>query len=307
MYRIKHFVCFPLTVFAIQYGIAENTGNAIKWDADHPETKIEARGRFSKLRDPRQKNNTAAPADSSARILAVDGYCFQWRPNWSFVGLGGALLPFACQSPDQSVLGIVETLPQKNAPESSIIVFLNLYDLRIINYTVMPGMDVRRFCFIPNSRELICLVKQPFNKYYPTPKYRLVKVDSRTAEINSASAIFEGEITALCCSPDGDRVFTVCKNSDMLRIYGREDLKRAFTTVKTVKSPLFLNCSADGRRLAVTGSDEIRIYLLEQPLIPEKTIKLPAHYHPDKTVLCSDDASALLLSRLGDDTYYYDG
>ena len=309
MYRAFCNLCFSAIIIGAANIIASTAlADSIKWEDDKPKTKIKASGHFSKLRVPKLLNRKSAPPGTMANILAVDNYRFSWKPRWSFIGMGGAMLPFVCQSQDQSILGIVETLPQKDAPASSIIVFINLYNLKIVNYTVLPGKNVRRFCYIPNSSKIVCLVKQPFDKYYPTPKYQLLTIDTHDGEISSASAIFKDNITALCCSSDGGRLFVALENSDKLRIYAIDDLKQKFETLKTTKTPIALNKSLDGRRLIITGSEEIQIFdASTEELILEKSIKLPEHYHPDKTVLCSNDASTILVSRTGDNTYYYNG
>ena len=309
MHRILCNLYFSvMTIGAISSTIFTAHADSIKWEDDKPEVKIKASGRFSKQRVPKLQNSKLAPSGTTANILAVDNYRFNWKPSWSFVGMGGTLLPFVSQSLDQSTLGIVENLPQKDAPASSIVVFLNLYNFEVINYTVLPGKDVRRFCYVPNSSKIVCLVKQPFDKYYPTPKYQLLTIDTRDGEISSISPVFKDNITALCCSSDGNRLFATIKNSDQLRIYAIDDLEQKFSTFKAVKNPIALSNSIDGRRLVVTGSEKIQIIdASTEELIMEKSIKLPEYYHPDKTILCSDDASTMLVSKMGDNTYYYNG
>lgn len=291
-------------------GFVPMTVNAekIKWDDDKPQVVVKATGRFSKINDPSLKNSKSAPPGTMANILAVDNYSFRWKPSWNFVGMGGALLPFVHPNQKQNVLGIVETLPQKGAPDSSIIVFINLYNLKIINYTVLTGKNVRRFCYIPNSRQIVCLVKQPFDKYYPTPKYQFLLVDTHNAEVSSASKIFKDDITAFCCSSDGSKLFVAYKNSDKLKIYSVNDLEQKPTSLKTINKPIALNRSFDGNKLVVTGSNKIQFFdASTNELISEKFINLPEYYHPNKMVLCANDASTFLVSRVDDNTYYYNG
>jgi hypothetical protein len=308
MYRILCSLYFAAIIVLATNTISTSTvkAEAIKWEDDKPKVKIKASGHFRRQLNPKQLNSKLAPPGTTANILAVDKYRFSWKPRWNFVGMGGALLPFVRHSLDQSVLGIIETLPQKDAPDSSIIVFINLYNLEIINYVVLPGRNVRAFCYIPDSRKIACLVKHPFNKYYPTPEYQFLIIDTRTTETASASPVFKKNITAFCCSSDGNRLFAAVENSDKLRIYTIDDLKREFETLKTVKTPIAVNQSLDGRRLVVTGGGEIQIFdASTDEVILEKSIKLPEHYYPDKTILCAKDASTLLVSRIGDNTYYY--
>ena len=297
-----------IIIFIISPVITTVNAEKIKWDDDKPEVIIKASGRFSKLHDSKLKNSKSAPPGTLANILAVDNYNFKWKPSWNFIGMGGALLPFVHQNQKQNVLGIVETLPQKGAPDSSIIVFINLYNLEIINYTVLPGRNVRRFCYIPNSRQIVCLVKRPLDKYYPTPKYQFLIVDTHNAEISSASKIFKDNVTAFCCSNDGSRLFVAYKNSNELKIYSIDDLEQKFTIFKTVKNPIAINRSLDGSKLFVTGSDKVQIFdASTDELISDKFIKLPEYYHPDKTVLCANDGSTFLVSQVGDNTYFYNG
>ena len=279
----------------------------IKWKDDAPKVKVKAVGLFSKTPEPKLHAGQDAPSGSLARELALDNYRFEWRPRWNFTGLGGMLLPFILESLDESVLGIVESLPQKDAPTSSIVVFMNLYNLRVINYLLMPGDDVRKFCFVPFSGSVVCLIKSPYNKYDNEDKFRLQLMDTHNGEAVSVSPIFKELPAALCCSGDGRRLFVAFKNSDQLRIYDLEDLSKAFETFKTVNDPVALCRSTDGKRLAVAGSGEVQIINTEQHPIPEKTIKLPEFYNPDKMVLCSKNASTFLLSCFGKESYFYDG
>ena len=277
----------------------------IKWESDEPKVEAKASGLFSKTKAPKLKNSKDAPSGSYARALAVDHYKFQWRPRWNFVGMGGAILPFVLESPDESALGIIETLPQKDAPASSIIVFFNLHKLQVNNYVVMTGKNVRKFCFIPFSSNIVCLIKSPYDKYDPKPKFQLQTMDTHIDMPVSTSPVFKNEITALCCSSDGSKLFVAFKDSNKIRIYDTNELEKSFTTLKTIKNPIALNCSKNGTRLLVTGHDKIQVFNTEQQPIPEQTIKLPQYFHPDKTVLCSDDASSFLISRFGEDTYFY--
>jgi hypothetical protein len=282
---------------------AENT---IKWESDAPKTKVKATGRFSKTKAPKLINSKYAPEGTYAKALAVDHYQFEWRPRWNFVGMGGVLLPFVLESPDQSALGIVETLPQKDAPSSSILVFMNLYNLRVINYLVMTGKDVRKFCFVPFSGNVVCLIKSPYDKYYPEPKFQLQTMDTHAGIPVSVSPVFKKEITTFCCSPNGSKLFVAFKDSNEIRIYNTNELSKSFKVQKTVKSPVSLDCTANGKRLIVTGSEKMQAFNVEQDIVvPEYTINLPQYFHPDKVVLCADDGSSFLLSRFGDDTYFY--
>jgi WD40 repeat protein len=281
--------------------------NTIKWEEDAPKVEIKANGLFFKTPAPKLNNSQAAPADTRARDLAVDNYRFQWHPRWNFIGLGGAIFPFALQSIDESTLGIVETLPQENAPSSSIIVFINLYNLRIINYLVMTGKDVRKFCYVPFSHKLVCLIKSPYDKYDPKPEFQLQTMDTHTGKVISSSPMFKKGITALCCSKDGSKLFVTFKNSNKVKIYDVDKLSEAFKTFKTIENPVTLNRSANGNRLVIAGSSKIEIFNIEQQVIPEKTIKLPDFFQPEKLVLCSNDASKFLISRLGEASYFYNG
>jgi len=282
---------------------AENT---IKWESDAPKIEVKATGLFSRTKAPKLINSKYAPEGTYAKALAADHYKFEWRPRWNFVGLGGALLPFALESPDQSALGIVETLPQKDAPSSSIVVFINLYNLRVNNYLVMTGKDVRKFCFVPFSGNIVCLTRSPYDKYYPEPKFQLRTMDTHTGLQLSASPVFKNKITAFCCSPDGGKLFVAFKDSDKIRIYDTNELSKPFKTLKTVKAPVSLDCTSNSKRLIVTGSEKIQVFNVEQEaVIPEYTIRLPQYFHPDKTVLCSNDGSSFMVSRFGEDTYFY--
>ena len=279
--------------------------DTIKWENDGPEIKVKASGLFSKTEAPKFMSSKDAPSGSYARALAVDHYKFQWRPRWNFVGMGGAILPFVLESSDNSALGIVETLPQKDAPASSIIVFMNLHKLQVNNYVVMTGKDVRKFCFIPFSSNIVCLIKSPYDKYDPKPKFQLQTMDTHIDMPVSTSPVFKNEITAFCCSGDGSKLFVAFKDSNKIRIYDTNELEKSFTTLKTVNNPIALSCSKDGKRLLVTGHDKIQVFNIEQQPIPEKTINLPQYFHPDKIVLCSDNASSFLVSLFGEDTYFY--
>ncbi|MDD5596643.1 MAG: hypothetical protein PHV82_01780 [Victivallaceae bacterium] len=278
--------------------------DTVKWEDDTPEVKIKASGLFSKKKDPKVRNSKNTPADSIAREIAVDNYRFQWQPQWSFAGLGGAILPFALESGDESVLGIVETLPQKDTSSSSIIVFINLADFAIINYTVMTGKDVRKFCFVPFSQKIVCLVKSPYNKYYPEPKFQLQTIDTHTAEVISSTPMAKEEPVAVCSN--GGNVFAAFRDSDRIRVYDIDKLSE-YRSFPAVSNPAALKCSRDGKKLLAVGSSEIRFFDIEQQIVPEKKITLPAFFNPDKAVLCSEDASKFLLSVFGGDTYFYNG
>lgn len=279
--------------------------NTIEWESDDPKTEVKASGLFSKTKDSKLRNSKDAPTGTYAKALSVDYYKFQWRPRWNFVGMGGAILPYVLESPDESALGIVETLPQKDAPASSIIVFMNLHKLRVNNYVVMTGKNVRKFCFIPFSSNIVCLIKSPYDKYDQKPKFQLQTMDTHIDMPVSTSPVFKNEITAFCCSSDGSKLFVAFKDSNKIRIYDTNDLTKSFTTLKTIKNPIALNSSKDGKRLLVTAYDKIQVFNTEQQVIPEETINLPQHFHPDKIVLCSSDASSFLLSRFGEATYFY--
>lgn len=278
--------------------------DALKWEDDTPAAKIEAGGLFRKTEDPDAQNSKNTPDGSTAREIAVDDYRFQWRPRWNFTGLGGAILPFVLESSDESTLGIVETLPQTNAPSSSIIVFLNLRDFAIINYTVMPGKDVRRFCFVPFSSAIICLIKAPCNKYYPEPKFQLAAIDTRNAQTVAKTPASEAEPLAFCSN--GKSLFAAFRNSRRIRVYDAARLA-GYTTLQTVDNPALLECSPDGKKLLAVGDGKIQFFAVEQEIVPEKEIALPAFFKPDKIVPCAADASEFLLSVLGGDTYFYNG
>ena len=278
----------------------------IVWESDKPKIEVKATGLFSKTKNSKIINSKHAPEGTYAKALAVDHYEFEWRPRWNFVGMGGALLPFAIESPDQSALGIVETLPQKDAPSSSILVFMNLYNLQVNNYMVMTGKDVRKFCFVPFSSNVVCLIRAPYDKYYPKPKFQLQTMDTHIGMPVSISPVFKSEITAFCCSPDGSRLFVAFKDSNKIKIYDTNDLSKSLAAIETVKAPVYLNSTANSKRLIVTGSDKVQVFNIEQDVaIPEYIINLPEYFHPDKMILCSDDASSFLISCVGEDTYFY--
>ncbi len=281
--------------------------NTIEWENDTPAVKIKASGLFSKTPAPGLQNSKNAPRGSLARILAVDFYRFDWRPRWNFLGLGGAILPFALVSVDESVLGIVETLPQKDAPASSVIVFINLYNLRVINYLSMPGKNVRKFCFVPFSRNVVCLIKSPYDKYNLQATFQLRTMNTRTGGSISSSPVFREQVSALCSSADGGRLFVTFKNSNKAEIYDPKKLSKATGTFKTVDNPVSIKRSANGKKLVIAGSGKVQIFNIERQAVPEKTIDLPESFHPEKLVLCSNDASSFLLSRSGGASYFYAG
>jgi hypothetical protein len=281
--------------------------NTIEWENDTPKTKIKASGLFSKKKASKLHNSKDAPASTFAKALAVDHYRFQWRPSWNFLGMGGSILPFALESSDESILGIVETLPQKDAPSSSIVVFINLYNFKVINYLLMPGKDVIKFCFIPFSSNVVCLIKSPFDKYNPKPKFQLQTMDTHIDLPVSSSLVFKDEITAFCCSNNGSKLFAVFKNSNKIRIYDTNELLNPFKTLETIDNPIAIAGSANGQRLVIAGFDKIQTFNTEQQIIPEETIDLPKFFQPDKLVLCSNDASTFLVSSTGGATYFYNG
>lgn len=293
-----------LAIILFNSGIyAENT---IKWESDAPKTTVKASGLFNKTPDLKLINSKFAPEGSYAKALAVDHYRFEWRPSWNFIGMGGALLPFVLESQDQSALGIVETLPQKDAPSSSVLVFINLYNLRVVNYMVMTGKDVRKFCYVPFSNNVVCLIRSPYDKYYPEPKFQFQTMDTHIGIPVSSSTVFKTEVSAFCCSPDGSKLFVAFKDSDEISIYDTNELSKTYKVKKTVKGPVIMTCTANNKRLIVAGSEKIQIFNVEQDdVIPEYTIKLPEYFQPDKMVLCSNDASSFLVSRFGEDTYFY--
>lgn len=297
---------YILLLICILAGGGVHAENTIKWENDAPKTEIKATGLFSKTPDRKLINSKLTPEGTYAKALAVDHYKFEWRPRWNFIGMGGALLPYVLESPDQSALGIVETLPQKDAQSSSIVVFINLYNLQVNNYLVMTGMDVRKFCFVPFSSNIVCLIRSPYDKYYPEPKFRFNTMDTHVGISISASPVFKDEVTAFCCSPDGTRLFAAFKGSDKIRIYDTNELSKPFKVLKTVKDPAVLNCTADCKRFIVTGSGKIEVFNVERDeIVSEYTINLPQNFQPDKTVLCSNDGSSFLVSRYSDDTYFY--
>ncbi len=302
---MKYF--FLLTACMLFYTNSAFSKNTIAWESEGPKIEVKASGLFSKTKDSKLLNSKYAPAGTYAKALAVNHYKFAWRPRWNFVGLGGALLPFVLESPDESTLGIVETLPQKDAASSSIMVFINLYNLQVINYMLMTGKDVRKFCFVPFSNNVVCLIKSPYDKYYPEPKFQFQTMDTHIGIPVSTSPVFKDEITAFCCSADGSKLFVAFKDSNKIKIYNTNDLAESFTTFKTIKNPIAINCSANSKRLVITGSDEIQVFNTEQQVIPEYIIKLPEYFHPDKIVLCSNDASSFIVSCFGEATYFYAG
>lgn len=280
--------------------------DTIKWEDDTPKIEVKATGLFGRTPAPGLRNSQTAPAGSRARELAVDNYRFDWKPRWNFIGLGGAILPFALESGDESVFGIIETLPQEGAPTSSIIVFMNLYNRQLINYLVMTGEDVRKFCYIPFSRNIVGLIKAPYDKYEPEPKFRFQTIDTHSGSRVSISPWLKTPAVAFCCSRDG-RLFAAFGNSDKIRVYEANKLSRGFTTVKAVADPVALNCSADGRTLVAAGSSQVRFFDIQQQPMPEKTLELPAFFHPDKLVLCAADAAQFLVSVFGGPSYFYNG
>jgi WD40 repeat protein len=298
---------FLLTGSLLLCAVSAFSKNTVKWENDTPETKIKASGLFSKTKDSKLCSSKNAPVGTYAKALAVDHYKFQWRPRWNFVGMGGAILPFVLESPDESALGIVETLPQKNAPSSSIVVFINLYNLRVNNYLLMTGKDVIKFCFIPFSSNVVCLIKAPFDKYNPKPKFQFQTMDTHIDLPVSTSAVIKDIPAAFCCSKDGSKLFVAFKDSNKIRIYNTNELSKAFKTFKTIDDPIAINRSANGKRLVITGSGKIQVFNTEEQIIPEETIDLPKFFHPDKVVLCSNDASTFLVSSLGGATYFYNG
>ncbi|MFA6715441.1 MAG: hypothetical protein WC082_08690 [Victivallales bacterium] len=294
-----------LSVFCLLFCTVDlYSRDTIKWEDDIPEIKIKANGLFSKKEDPKARNSQKTPPGTIAREIAVDNYRFKWQPQWSFAGLGGAILPFALESSDESVLGIVETLPQKDAPSSSIIAFISLADFAVINYTVMKGKNVRKFCFVPFSQKIVCLIKSPYNKYYPEPKFQLQTIDTHTAKVISSTPMSKEEPIELCSN--GSSVFAAFRDSDQIRVYDTDKLSE-YKSFPAVTKPAVLKCSRDGKKLFVAGSSEIRFFDIEQQIIPEKEIALPAFFSPDKAVLCTNNASKFLLSVFGGDTYFYNG
>ena len=281
--------------------------NTIKWENGTPETKVKASGSFSKNKDSKQSSSKSAPAGTLAKALAVDRYRFQWRPRWNFVGMGGAILPFVLESTDESTLGIVETLPQKDAPSSSILVFINLYNLRVNNYMIMTGKDIRKFCFIPFSSNVVCLIKSPFDKYNPKSKFQLQTMDTHINMPVCSSPVFKNIPTAICCSADGSKLFVASRDSNEIRVYNTNELSKGFKTFKSINNPIAINRSRNGKRLLITGSSKIQVFNTEQQIIPEQTIDLPRFFHPDKVTICSNDASTFLVSSLGRATYFYNG
>jgi hypothetical protein len=282
--------------------------NTIEWESDKAKVKAKASGLFSKTKTPKLKNSKNAPSGSVARAMAVDGYKFKWRPRWNFVAMGGSLLPFVLESSDESVLGIVETLPQKNASSSSIIVFINLHDLHVNNYLVMTGKNVRKFCFVPFSSNIVCLIKLPYDKYDQKPKFQLQTIDTHVGFPVSTTVVIKDIPSAFCSSSNGSKLFVAFKGSNKIRVYTTKYLSKDFTTLKTaVNNPVAITRSLNGKRLLVTGSEKIQVFNIEQQPIPEENINLPEFFQPDKIVLCSDDASTFLISRLGGATYFYNG
>ena len=279
----------------------------IVWENDDPKVKVKARGIFSKHKDSKLHASKDAPSGTVARAIAMDSYDFHWRPRWNFIGLGGAIIPFVLESIDESALGIVETLAQKDAPSSSIIVFINLYNLKVNNYVVMTGKDVRKFCFVPFSSNIVCLIKSPYDKYEAKSKFKLQTIDTHIGLAVSTSPILKDEPIALCSSTDGSSLFVVFKDSNKIRVYKTNELSKVFTTLKSVKNPIALRRSADGSKLVVAAYDKIQIFNIEQQAISEETINLPQFFHPDKLVLCAKDASKFLVSSHGGATYFYDG
>lgn len=296
-----------LLVACIIYASSVFSKNTIEWENDTPEVKVKASGLFSKSKDPKLRNSKDAPAGTYAHALAVDNYSFQWRPRWNFVGMGGALLPFALESPDESILGIVETLPQKDARSSSIVVFLNLYKLKVNNYMVMTGKNVRKFCFIPFSSNVVCLIKSPYDKYDPKPEFQFQTMDTHIGFPVSTSPVIKDIPVAFCCSKDGSKLFVAFKDSNKIRVYNTNELKKSFKTFKTINDPIAIKRSLNGKRLVIAGSEKIQIFNTEQDVIAEKTINIPKFFHPEKIVLCSNDASTFLVSRFGEATYFYNG
>lgn len=297
---------FLLTACILCYTNCAFSKKTIIWENDGPKVKVKASGIFGKRKDSKLRGSKDAPIGTFARALAVDFYEFYWRPRWNFIGLGGAIIPFALESVDESALGIVETLAQKDAPSSSIVVFMNLYNLEINNYVVMTGKDVRKFCFIPFSSSIVCLIKLPYNKYEPKAKFKLQTMDTHISFPVSTSPILKDEPVALCSSTDGSSLFVAFKDSNKIRIYKTNELSKAFTTFKTVKDPFALKRSANGTKLVVAAYDKIQTFNIEQKIIPERTINLPPFFHPDKLVLCAKDASSFLVSSHGGATYFYE-
>jgi hypothetical protein len=296
-------------IFILTYGLSVvkiSAQNDIKWEDNKPKVKIVPKGDFSKIPRPSLSYSKQAPKGSTANLVAVDGYLFKWRPNWNFVGLGGDLLVYVRQSNDKSAIGIVETLPQKGAPSSSIIVLINLFNRQVVNYVVIPGKNVRKFCFVPHTSKIVCLVKSPYNKYYPEPEFQLSILDTQTGDIIVSSPLFEETISSICVSPDGSKLFATSTDSDKIRIYDINDLN-SFKTVDTVSDPKDMQLSSNAKHLVVAGSEKVQIFDIQQEFIQEKIIDIPAFFDSEKLVLCSDDGEKFLLSRLGEATYYYNG
>ena len=152
---------------------------------------------------------------------------------------------------------------------------------------------------------IVCLIKIPYNKYEPKPKFRLCTMDAHIDLPISTSSILKNKPVAICCSSDGSKLFVAFKNSNKIRIYDTNELTAGFKIIKTVKDPIAINRSIDGNKLVVTGSEKIEIFNTEQEILSEEVINLPSFFKADKMVLCTNDASAFLISSEDGSTYFY--
>lgn len=299
-----HKYLFLLSLFSFIY-IANSQDLKLDWQETRKKNKAKAVGLFSKKYSP--GTNSSVPGNTTLKDVCRKNYAFEWKPSWRYKGLGGVLLPYALQSDDQTVWGLVETLPQKDADASSIIVFFNLYNMKIANYLVMDGKNVRSFCYVPFSKNIVCLVKSPYDKYFPKDKYQFFTMDTSNGSVVSKSAEMKEKISSICASPDGKSLYAAIPASNLLRVYDIYNLNQEYKTVKTIKSPLAIKLSFNGKKLLVCGKNAIQYFTIHPKLLPEKTISLPNYYTPDKLVICSNDGEKFLISSNGDDTYYYNG
>ncbi|MCP3967298.1 MAG: hypothetical protein GY750_08835 [Lentisphaerae bacterium] len=302
---LKLLYTFCVILIAGNICAADYSNLTIKWDEEKTASKAKFEGYFSKENISGYKNDVQTPGDTTVAAALINGYKFSWQPTWRYEGAGQVWLPEVCQSSDRSLLALVENSKNGKGVKSSILVLMNLFNSRVINYIVFNGVDIINFCLVPNNNKIIALVKSPPDKYSDIRQYKLVLLSHYDGRKTVASKSFMYKVNTMCVANNGNDLLVAPESESYAMVYDVTKLNVAPVKVKTQRE--ITAVTAYGKGFIIGGKSFIsKLVKSGNGWNVKNKYNAPADFCPAEIVPCGNDKKFAAVQQDGP-AYYYNG
>ncbi|QSH40441.1 hypothetical protein P0136_13250 [Lentisphaerota bacterium ZTH] len=299
MSKSKSIILICLVAFSIS--AADYSSLKISWEDKKNVSTASFQGNFNKQIISGYKNDIHTPADTTAAAALINGCKFSWQPTWRFQGAGTVWLN-AHQSNDCSLLTLVENSQNSRRERSSILVLMNLFNARVVNFALLNGIDIINFCPIPDNNKIIALVKSPPTEYSNKNSYKLILFSQYDGKKIAAGEVFQYELNTMQVSNNGAFLLAAPENQSGVILYRTDNLNKILQRIKTPGTVTVAAVQGEGfllggRNFIVKLDKEGSSWKIS------RCYKVPRRFKPDKMVSCGSRNFAVIAT--GGPGFYY--